>query len=316
MLSRVADALYWIGRYLERAENTARLLLVTEDLATELRGFDAQLANAGWADLSAIFPQPSAAGGAGRSAEAVALAQLAGFFAHPRNPYSVLYSVRRARENARAIREALTVEVFVAVNDAYRALDAHAQRPIADVPAFRDALSATHRDLHTIAGAIEQTLTRDQGWCFLKLGEALERAYRVALVLGVKLRSLAKPPADLPPALLYAQWRGLLRALSSLENYRKVWGARMEPALVVRFLAFDAEAPRSLRFGAGAIKQYLDAVAGSGDATTPGRIVGRLEARLRYEDESAVADPLTFVDEVAVEIARISDAIELAYFGG
>ena len=312
MLSRVADALYWTGRYLERADNTARLLLVTEDLGTELRGFDVHLANAGWADLTAIFPQTPL--DAGKGADAVALAHLAGFFTNSRNTYSVLYSMRKARENARAIREALTVEVFVAINDAFRALEWYTQNPIADVPGFRHALSGTHRDLHAVTGAIEHTLTRDQGWCFLKLGEAIERAYRVALVLGVKLRSLAKPPVDLPPALAYAQWRGLLRALSSLENYRKVWGARMEPALVVRFLVFDAEAPRSLRFGAGAIKRNLDTVA---ERLTPlARAVGRLEARLRYEDEGALADPVTFVDEIAADIARISDATELAYFSG
>jgi uncharacterized alpha-E superfamily protein len=315
MLSRVADALYWIGRYLERAENTTRLLLVTEDLGTELRGFDEQLAHAGWADLTAIFPHAPVEPPAARGADAVARAYLAGFFANPANAYSILYSMRKARENARAIREALTVEVFVAVNDAFRALEAYARRPIADVPAFRDALSATHRDLHGIVGAIEHTLTRDQGWSFLKLGEALERAFRVALALSVKLRSLGKPPADLPPALFYAQWRGLLRALSSLENYRRVWGARMEPALVVRFLVFDPDAPRALRFGTTAIKQHLDHISGASDVTPPARIVGRLAARLQYEDDGALADPVTVIDEIATDIARVHDAIELAYFG-
>jgi uncharacterized alpha-E superfamily protein len=315
MLSRVADALYWIGRYLERAENTTRLLLVTDDLGTELRGFAEEQANAGWGDLHAIFPHVAVNDGGARGGDAVALAHLGGFFATPSNAYSVIYSMRKARENARAIREALTVEVFVAVNDAFRALEVHAHRPLADVPAFRDALSATHRDLQAIVGAIEHTLTRDQGWSFLKVGEALERAYRAAVVLGVKLRSLDRPSADLPPALFYAQWRGLLRALSSLENYRKVWGARMEPALVMRFLVFDADAPRALRFGATAIKHHLDRISGASDATPPARLVGRLAARLQYEDESGLADPAKFVDEIATDLARLHEAIELAYFG-
>jgi uncharacterized alpha-E superfamily protein len=313
MLSRVADALYWIGRYVERAENTTRLLLVTEDLATELRGFDEKQAAAAWSDVLAIFPGvevPSS----GR-ADGVAREHLAVFFANPWHAYSILYSVRKARENARAIREALTLEVFVTVNDAFRRLDEHRRRELHDVPAFRDALSETHRDLLAIAGAAEQTLTRDQGWSFLKLGEAVERVYRAAIVLGVKLRSLGAMPADLPPTLVYTQWGSLLRALSSLENYRKVWGARMEPALVTQFLVFDPYTPRSLRYGTGAIKRFLDEIPGPADATALDRQVGRVAARLEYQDERAVADPVALVDEVALDVARIHDAIELHYFG-
>jgi uncharacterized alpha-E superfamily protein len=315
MLARVADALYWLGRYLERAENVTRLLLVTEDLATEVRGFDEKLAHAQWADLLAVFPGAHFDGGLHGGPEAVALDHLAGFATESSNAYSIHYSTRKARENARAAREALTVEVFVTLNDAFRQLEHHRQRVIADVPAFRDVLSATHRDVLTVVGAIEHTLTRDQGWCFLKLGESLERVYRATHVLAIKLGSLASPPAGPALPLYDTQWRGLLRALSSLESYRRVWGARMEPASVVQFLVFDAHAPRSLRYGTTAVKEYLDLVSGPDALTEPGRTIGRLAARLRYEDPAtSIGEPVPFVEQVLAELARTHEAIERHFF--
>jgi uncharacterized alpha-E superfamily protein len=314
MLSRVADALYWMGRYLERAENVARLLLVTDDLATEIRGFNDKLADAEWAELLAMFPGARLDGAASPGRD-VARSYLGAFFTNPLNPYSIHYSLRKARENARAAREALTLEVFVNLNDAYRALERHAGGQMADLPAFRDALSATHKDLLGIVGAIEHTLTRDQGWCFLKLGESLERLYRCALVLSVRIRSLATPAPGLSLPLYYTQWRCLLRGLSSLENYRKACGASMEPAMVIQFLVFDPHAPRSLRFGAAAVKEYLDLIAGPDALTPPGRIIGRVAARLQYDDERSVDDPVPFIEHVLAEVMRVHDAIELSYVG-
>src|SRR5439155_1657636 len=129
------------------------------------------------------------------------------------NPYSIHFSVRKARENARSVREALTLEAFLAINETYHALETYETRGLADLPAFRAALTATQKGLFTILGAIDNTFARDETWRFLKLGEAVERLYRSASVLRVKLPALlaAEPRTDLP--LYYTQWRTLLRAL-------------------------------------------------------------------------------------------------------
>jgi uncharacterized alpha-E superfamily protein len=316
MLSRVADALYWTGRYLERAENVTRLLLVTEDLSTEIRGFDEKLAHAEWSDLLAILPGAELRSDPAPGADSVALDHLQTFLASSRNPSSLYFSLRKARENVRAVREALTVEVFVHANQAYRALKRQRGR-IHDVPAVRDVLSDAHKDLLGIVGAIDHTLTRDQGWFFLKLGESIERTYRGAMILAVKLRSLASPAPSLPLPLYYTQWRSLLRSLSSLENYRKSYGARMEPPPVIHFLLFDRYAPRSLRFGASAIKSYLDLISPASEPTPPGRIIGRMASRLHYEDQqpAAVEDVIPLVEQVLAAVARTHEAIELHYFG-
>jgi uncharacterized alpha-E superfamily protein len=315
VLSRVADALYWMGRYLERAENITRLLLVTEDFSSETQGLAEPLAQAAWKDLLAIFPSAHVAPPASAFAP-ISQPYLAGFFLDLANQYSVIYSLRRARENARSVREALTVEVFLALNETYRALEAHVLRGVADPPSLRDGLSTTHKGLFAIGGAIEHTFTRDQGWLFLKLGESLERVYRTALVLRAKLPGLAaaEPRADV--ALYYTQWRTLLRGLGSLENYRRSYGARLEPELVVPFLLLGPHTPRSLRYGLEAVQDYLERIGGPDGSSTALRIIRRLHADLCYRDEpvgAGTADA-AFLDRVVDTTAQTHDALAAQYF--
>jgi uncharacterized alpha-E superfamily protein len=244
------------------------------------------------------------------------MAYLAGFYLDAGNPYSVHYSLRRARENARSVREALTVEVFLALNETFRALEAHARRGLADPPSFRDALTSTHKGLFTIVGAIEHTFTRDQGWLFLKLGESLERIYRTALILRAKLPGLAaaEPRADV--ALYYTQWRTLLRALGSLENYRRSYGARLEPELVVPFLLLDPHSPRSLRYGLEAVKDQLERIAGGGEPTAAMRLIGRLHADLCYQDQrvAATGADAALLERVVDTMGQAHDALTAQYF--
>jgi uncharacterized alpha-E superfamily protein len=293
-----------MGRYLERAENLTRCLLVTEELSTEIHAFNEKLAQMEWADLGAIFP--------GELDGASDLDHLRGFLAGSRNPYSILSSLGKARDNARAVREALSVEVFVTLNETYRALEAHASGAPADRPDIRVALSATHTGLLSIVGAVEHTLSRDQGWLFLKLGESLERVYRTAAILRAKVPGLMAPPPDTDIPLYHVQWRSLLRSLSSLENYRKLHGARLEPTAVIEFMLFDPHAPRSIRFGAAAVKAHLEEISGTRELTVPARIVGRLHARLCYHDGGPA---LPLLDDVQAELGRTHDALDLLYFG-
>jgi uncharacterized alpha-E superfamily protein len=314
MLSRVADALYWMGRYVERAENITRLLLVTDDFATEAMGLDEDLAHAAWKDLLAIFPAAQLTRETPPYAP-IALPYLLAFFADARNPYSVSFSLRRARENARAVREALTLEVSVVMNETFLALEKWEKKPPADGPGLRDALTSMHRGLFSVVGAIDHTLPRDEGWLFLQLGESLERLYRTAYVLRAKLPGLLEPPAAGELPLQPAQWRTLLRGLASLEHFRKVYGTRLEPEIVVPFLLFDPQAPRSLRYGADAVARCLAEITGGGDAALAARLTGRLAAELRYADPKRPdADSSGLLDRVADEVAKIHDALEARFF--
>ena len=191
MLSRVADSLYWTGRYLERAENITRLLLVTEDFSSETQGLAEDLAQTAWKDMLAIFPAAQLTREITPFAP-LSVPYLQTFFTDQANAYSILFSIRKARENARSVREALTLEVFLALNEAFRALETYERRacPTCRRSATR---SAPHTSIFAVVGAIEHTCTRDEGWRFLKLGESLERAYCSALVLRTSSRRCWRP---------------------------------------------------------------------------------------------------------------------------
>jgi uncharacterized alpha-E superfamily protein len=317
ILSRVADALYWMGRYLERAENTTRLLLVTEELSTEVLGLDERVARGEWEDLRAIFPGFPDREPGPRPLAGLAAATLRGLSVDADNRYSVFHSLKKARDNARSVREALTLEVFINLNETYRELEGYPRRRLADPATFRGAMQSTHRGILSTVGAIEHTLTRDAGWLFLKLGESLERVLRTSVILRAKLPALveAEPKIGLP--LFYSQWRSLLRGLSSLENYRKVFGARLEPVDVLQFLLFDAQTPRSVRYGVTALKEYLDRIAGASEMSPPVRIVGKLAAELSYQGHDLIRDgqSLAFLDHVLGELGRAHDALSTGYFG-
>jgi uncharacterized alpha-E superfamily protein len=314
LLSRVADALYWLGRYVERAEHCTRLLLTTEDLATEIQGLDEPLARTEWNDLLAIFPGSRVVERALPPFAPFALPYLGAFLLDDLNPYSTFFSLRKARENARAVREALTSEVFLNLNDTYRTLETSARKGIADLPGFRDVLVTTQRGLLATVGAVEHTLTRDHHWLFLKLGEAIERATRTALILTAKLPTLLGPaPTD---ALFYTRWRSLLRGLASLENYRKLHGARMEPERILPFILFDVHAPRSLHFGCHAVRDYLERIVGSPERTTAARVMGKLCAQLTYEDTDPrrPAEVLGLLLAVQTDLDRAHEALSAQYF--
>jgi len=317
ILSRVADGLYWMGRYLERAENTTRLLLVTEELSTEVLGLDENLARGEWDDLRAIFPGFPGREPAARHLAGLAAATLLGLSIDPDNRYSVFHSLKKARDDARSVREALTLEVFINLNETYRELEGYTRRRLADPATFRGAMQSTHRGILSTVGAIEHTLTRDAGWLFLKLGESLERVFRTTVILRTKLPALvaAEPKIDLP--LFYSQWRSLLRGLSSLENYRKAFGARLEPIDVLQFLLFDPQTPRSVRYGVTAVKEHLDRISSASELSPSVRIVGKLAAELSYQGHDLIREgqSLSFLDHVLGELGRAHDALSAEYFG-
>jgi uncharacterized alpha-E superfamily protein len=178
-------------------------------------------------------------------------------------------------------------------------------------------MQSTHRGILSTVGAIEHTLTRDAGWLFLKLGESLERVFRTTAILRTKLPALvaAEPKIDLP--LFYSQWRSLLRGLSSLENYRKVFGARLEPIDVLQFLLFDPQTPRSVRYGVTAVKEHLDRISSASELSPSVRIVGKLAAELSYQGHDLIREgqSLSFLDHVLGELGRAHDALSAEYFG-
>ena len=315
MLSRVAESLYWIGRYLERAENVNRLLLVTTEVAVEIEGLDDELAQAQWDELLVAVGSNPDPGLMFSPESGLALPYVQWLLLDDENPVSVRKSLGLARENARGAREAITREVFLDLNESHHELDRLSVNIPSNPVDALDEVGRTHRSIRTILGAIEHTLSRDEGWDFMKLGEAVERTECTLWILGARLPHLENlDSSDLP--VLHALWRALLRSTASLENYRAMNGPGMDPDALLRFLFFEPTAPRSIRCGMMRIVRYLARLPSSGPGDEAQRVVGHLEAKLHYDAENILQEtgPVDFCLE-ARQMLRIShDAINRGYF--
>ena len=292
ILSRVADSLYWMGRYLERAENVARLTLVTSDLAVEVEGLDPTLARDEWRDVLSAVPAGGEPGSIFGDDKAISTAYMNWFLTDAENPVSVRNCMGRARENARSVREALTREVFSNLNEGYLALEDLRRSPPTDPVTAHSEVVRMHRHLLTTLGSIENTLTRDQGWTFMKIGEAIERTRRTLLVIRAKLPALQTEDIERELPLVYARRRGLLRSVASLENFRRVHGARLAPDRVLRFLLFDRSAPRSALCGVNRIATYLKQLPGTATPSSAERTIGKLQARGRQHHARSRSGPI------------------------
>ena len=310
MLARVADALYWTGRYIERAENVARLLMMTSDFCVELDGLDEGLAQAEWNGVLKVLLGAEAPALTYSAEDGMSLPYFRALLTDELNPASVLYSVERARDNARSVGEALTREVYVSLNALGAELRCLQEEGLTDPASGHEAVEEVHRRILTLLGAIEHTLSRDAGWTYLKLGEAMERAHRTATVLRLKLPPLLMGEEH-DGTLRYALARQLLVSLASLENYRRVHGAALEGASVGRFLLFDPAAPRALACCAERMRAYYAGLpAGDSGVAAAGRAIGRLHAELMYEQESVmdgVADG-SFFDRALARLGEAHDA--------
>lgn len=309
MLARVADALYWTGRYIERAENVARLLMMTSEFCVELDGLDESLAQTEWngvlrvllgAQAPAIHYAPECGG---------SLPFLRTLLTNGLTPASVRYSVERARDNARSVGEALTREVYTSLNALGQELQRLHDDGLRDPASGIEAVHAVHIRILTLLGAIEHTLTRDSGWTYLKLGEAMERAQRTATILRLKLPPLLIGDEH-DGTLRYAAVRQLLLSLASLENFRRVHGAALNGESVGRFLLFDTAAPRSLACcTCRMLGAYESLPKSDPGVVAAGRAVGRLHAELTYEEETVMSGAIdgSFFDGA---LARLYEAHE------
>lgn len=297
MLARVADSLYWIGRYVERAEHMARLsdvmLNATLD-RTEAATQVARIALSAAGDLD-----PAKAQNPYEAALALVLDR--------EDPGSIATSLSRARENARQVRDQITTETWERLNLVHlRMSDPDAART------FRDGsqlfLHDTIADLHLFKGAADATMSHGEGWRFLLLGVYLERAQLIGGLLEVCFGDGRRRPISDHFALT-----SLLRMSCALEPYLRVYTADMQPRYILEFLLLDEDFPRSLRFCTARIEEHLAGVSGhveSGHAS-PDRLAGRLRARLQYADmdEILAQGASAFIKSVLDECAAIHRTI-------
>lgn len=307
MLARHAESLFWAGRYIERAESTARMLDVTYHSHLEAMSINE---TSSWYDLLKILNVEIAFSESDRSLRAEAVSEFLVF--DPVNPGTIRSNVSTARDNLRAVRELISTELWEAINAFHLRLSARNLRDdIAGEP--HELYAMVRTQCQAIAGVANETMPRDEGWNFLSLGWMLERSIMTLRLLLVRYSQLVSAGA----AGGFHHWVSTLKAASGSEAFRRRYRASMDPADVVAFLLMSSEFPRSVLFGLQSAERSLARIeGGQGPRTRPQRLLGRLRSDVEYLDvvELLAGDLGVYFDMIEQDIRRVSEAIEVTYF--
>ncbi len=275
LLSRTADSIFWLTRYMERADFLARTIEAAQRLATLPSAYNAE--GSEW--VSAL--ESSGAAAAYRAKFATVEAdQVADFLIFDDdNPSSIRNCIEAARSNGRAVRTALTAEMWDAMNGAWLELKRfEGARPASNDGAREQVTRFLEFVKHTVLvfdGAVYRTMLRDPSYWFSRLGVFIERADNTARILDVKYHVLLPDTEAVGGSLDYFQWTAVLRAVSALTAYHWVYREGIKPWLVADLLILRSEMPRSLLSCADNIVRCLDSLGRTygreGDAQVQGR---------------------------------------------
>jgi len=309
MLSRVADGLYWMSRYLERAEHTARLI----DVDLQLRLDQSPEAGSGrWLRLLKACQAPMPEDG---RMEALTLTHT--LTLDKNNPSSIISCVAAARENLRQVREQCSSEMWEQLNRLYLQVNSttsHDAWLLHSYSFFR----AVQEGAHLFQGVTDATMSHGEGWHYIQLGRYVERTDAVARLIGSHLSRLPQSPDQTVEGEEYFEWVGLLKSCAAFEAYCKTYTAELRPLRVAEFLLLNPEFPHSVRFSVDMVHAALGAI---GELTERKeeqtvRLAGRLRATLRFSqiDEIMASGANAYVDNIRWQCAQTHAAVHQIYF--
>ena len=251
MLGRTANGLFWMYRYLERAENTSRLIETGQRIALTRLGDEA-------AEWRPVLQSAGVDVAFGEHNEALTKdAAINWMLRAPENSSSVLNSIAEARQNARSVRTALTEDAWEAVNAAYMDAKAALARKVSerDLP---KVLRAIRQSTALVRGATLGTMLRNEIFSFVRIGTYLERADSTARILDVKYYVLLPSVRSVGTSIDNVQWETILQSVSARGGFRMEYGNVVSPRDIADFLILDKRMPRSLAFSIGMISDNID----------------------------------------------------------
>ena len=309
MLSRVADSLYWMSRYLERAEHTARLI----DVDFQLRLDQSPEAGAGrWLRLleaSQVAPPEDGRIDATTLTNLVTLDRT--------NPSSIISCVAAARENLRQVREQCSTEMWEQLNRLYLQVNG---TPASEAWTLHSYVffRAVQEGAHLFQGVTDSTMSHGEGWHYIQLGRFVERTDAIARLIGMHFNRLPQPLDQAVESEEYLEWVGLLKSCAAFEAYCKTYTAELRPLRVAQFLLLNPECPHSVRFSVDKVHVALTAIAELTErkADQPVRLAGRLRATLSFSqiDEILAGGAAAYVESVRWQCAQVNAAIHQIYF--
>ncbi len=288
MLSRVADNLYWMSRYLERAEHAARIegvhlnLMLEHEPASQDRRWQRVLAALGCTE--------AVEGDAFAAAQTFALNQ-------------IVSSIAEARENARQVREQISSEMWEQLNRLY-----HESQGMSTLEFWsaqpHDLLISATQSAHLFQGITDSTMSHGEGWQFIQMGRFMERVGATARLIDLHFAEFFRPTSETMNASEHMEWIGLLRSCTAFEAYCRVYTADLRPERVAEFLLLNAEFPHSIRFAVDHLRRSLGAVHES-TGRKPDRLdklAGRLTAALSY---TPLEEIMSNLHEFSLNIRRL-----------
>lgn len=305
MLSRVAETIYWLARYVERAENTARLLQVNAQLVLDARG----LAPA-WESLVEITGQKEDFDRhCEESSETNVVRYLIGTID---NSGSILFALAMARENARTVREILPRNAWEVINELHWFAREHARQGVSKKG--RDVyLAKIVAEAQRLSGVFATVLYRDEAYHFLRIGYNLERTDMTTRILDVRSTDLFDEEQIESRTLDALQWISVLKSLSGYQSYRRVCSTRIRRSEVLRFLIQDSAFPRSVAHTLDAVEETVGYL---GNEKSILRQLRRLARRTRsLKLDSAKRKELhDFYDEIQIGVMQTHDLLAKTYF--
>jgi uncharacterized alpha-E superfamily protein len=312
MLSRVAEAIYWMCRYIERAENVARFIDVNLHLMLDL-SVDPE---GQWEPLITVTGDRRIF--QGRYGEPSAENVIRFLTFDPDYPNSIIACLRAARENARQVREIISSEMWEQVNRFYLMV-AEASRNDRTFDRWHQFFEEVKLNSHLLTGLTEVTMSHGEAWHFAGMGRLLERADKTSRILDVKYFILLPKVEYVNTPYDNIQWAAVLKSVSGLEMYRKQYH-RINPKSVCEFLIFDRQFPRAIRSCLIAAESSLYAVTGNPTGTVGNsaeRKLGRLRADLDYADIEEVfhIGMHDYLDHFQTKLNAVGDALATNFFG-
>jgi uncharacterized alpha-E superfamily protein len=310
MLSRVANSVYWMNRYIERAENVARFIDVNLNLTLDLGDSMKEQ----WGPLvdttgdRAVFEKRFGLPARESVWEFLTFDK--------ENPNSIVSCFRAARENARSIREIIPSEMWEELNKAYLLVRGTDMAVALDHP--HDFLGQVKISSQLMLGMTDSAMSRGEAWHFAQLGRLLERADKTSRILDVKYFILLPSTAEVGTPLDLIQWSALLKSASAFQMYHRSRG-RIAPSQVADYLILDREFPRAMRFCLNHAEQSLHCITGSprGAGTTPAEqhlnILGS-QFDFAYIDDIIEEGLHEFVDRFQTRLNLVDDAVFQTFF--
>lgn len=310
LLARYAEAAFWMGRYVERAESLARIIDVNDTFSRSSRGI------ADWNAVLQLYADED--NFRDRHGEPAAAKVIHYYLFDRDNPGSVISSIRFARENARTLRPMISTEIWEQLNTFNNQMH-KLDDTVLESPGLYRTCNLIKERCQTHRGVVEATMHRDEAWYFYRMGTQLERGAQTAHYLDVRYRDLMPAGADGADAVDMTQWTALLRSQAALHGYRRSTQRGVTPRNVAAFLLFDRRFPRSVTTCARTLEATLAALCRQfaidcGEASAG--LVTALVQRIDAKTIEAVIDAglHNYLDQIQRDLYALSDQLHRDFY--